>query len=24
VQRQPNPAATPTTDLFAGLLNIFR
>jgi hypothetical protein len=24
VQRQPNPAATPTTDLFAALLNIFR
>jgi hypothetical protein len=24
VQRQPNPTATPTTDVFAGLLNIFR
>ena len=24
VQRQANPAATPTTDVFAGLLNIFR
>ena len=24
VQRQPNPAATPTTDVFAALLNIFR
>jgi hypothetical protein len=24
VQRQPNPAATPTSDLFAGLLNLFR
>lgn len=24
VQRQPNPAATPTTDIFAALLNIFR
>jgi hypothetical protein len=24
VQRQPNPAATPTTNVFAGLLNIFR
>ena len=24
VQRQPNPGATPTTDVFAALLNIFR
>lgn len=24
VQRQPNPSATPTTDVFAALLNIFR
>jgi hypothetical protein len=24
IQRQPNPAATPTTDVFAALLNIFR
>jgi hypothetical protein len=24
VQRQPNPAATPTTDVFAALLNVFR